>query len=260
MWSSYTLRKIKSALGEYRHRRVPKVQVLGERCSGTNFTEALLLENLPVHEGHSFGWKHGFPAFLAAAPDTVYVVVYREVFGWLKSMYDKPWHAVPVVAALTFSEFIRAEWHSTVDERFQLAADDPANHQILQQDRHPITGQPPRNLLELRKWKAEALLGLSARGSRLCIGPMIESSLIPWGWSAMSRGFTTLRRRTRYVSLRGTSVGNGTASPRHRKDDRRRSRPKIARSFSPISTMTSKRNSVSAILSTSNDLPDHGHL
>lgn len=171
MWSSYTLRKIKSALDEYRHRRVPKVQVLGERCSGTNFTEALLLENLPVHEGHSFGWKHGFPAFLAAAPDTVYVVVYREVFGWLRSMYDKPWHAVPVVAALTFSEFIRAEWHSTVDERFQLAADDPANHQILQQDRHPITGQPPRNLLELRKWKAEALLGLSARGIKVVHWP-----------------------------------------------------------------------------------------
>ncbi len=70
-------------------------------------------------------------------------------------------------------------------------------------------------------------------------------------------------RRTRYDIPEGSmgwEYDRFAATPRRRPTEI--SRPKIARSYStaPISTMTSKRNSVSAILSTSNDLPDLGHL
>ncbi|MCV2866476.1 hypothetical protein [Defluviimonas sp. WL0075] len=167
IWSPYVQRRLRQTLGEFRRLGKPKVQVIGERCSGTNFTEALILQSLPVRDCQAFGWKHGFPSFIAAPDDVVFVAVYREVFGWLLSMYEKPWHAEPDLYDLSFSNFIRAEWRTFLDKKFMLATDDPLNGQILQQDRHPLTGKPPKNLLELRRWKMEGLLGLSERGVKV---------------------------------------------------------------------------------------------
>ncbi|MCV2869490.1 hypothetical protein OEW28_12720 [Defluviimonas sp. WL0002] len=167
IFSPYVHLRVRQTLGEFRRLGKPKVQVIGERCSGTNFTEALIMQNLPVRDGREFGWKHGFPSFLAVPDDVVFVAVYREVFGWLLSMYEKPWHAEPDLCDLPFSDFIRAEWRSVVDKKFLLATDDPLNCQILQQDRHPLTGKPPINLLELRRWKMQALQGLSERGIKV---------------------------------------------------------------------------------------------
>lgn len=78
-------------------------------------------------------------------------------------MYRKPWHSDGHLRGVSFSSFIRSEWILVVDNLFFLPGDDPRNGQVLQQDRHPITGKAPKNILELRTWKFEGFLGMSNR-------------------------------------------------------------------------------------------------
>lgn len=146
-----------------------RYQVLGERCSGTNFLDNLIAANFAMKRSYAMAWKHGFPDILAAPKDVVFVVIFREVFGWLQSMYGKPWHSTEEIRALPFADFIRSEWRSTVDapEHFRLESGDSRIGQPLNYDLHPITGQPFASLVELRNAKAESLLSLPARGARV---------------------------------------------------------------------------------------------
>lgn len=83
-----------------------RYQIIGERCSGTNFVSALIDQNFTMRETRGTRWKHGFPNFMVAPQDVVFVVIFREVFGWLASMYGKPWHTVDEIQSLDFSDFI----------------------------------------------------------------------------------------------------------------------------------------------------------
>ncbi|WP_333847625.1 hypothetical protein [Phaeobacter italicus] len=156
-------------------------QVLGERCSGTNFLDQLILQNFTHARPRYEMWKHAFPNFIAAPSDVVFVVIFREPYGWLESMYGKPWHSRPELRALAFSDFIRSEWQSIVDvpQWFDLPRSSPAENQPLNQDLHPITGRPFANLLDLRRAKAEALLSLPLRGAKVVFTTHDEVSTSP---------------------------------------------------------------------------------
>lgn len=145
-----------------------KYQVIGERCSGTNFTRALIQANFKLRQHQEMVWKHGFPSFLAAPDDAVFVVVFREAFGWLESMYAKPWHTAAHIRELPFSEFIRTPWESTIDAKEfpRFHASNPRVGKPLNLDLHPISGEPFENILALRRAKIEALLSLPKRGAR----------------------------------------------------------------------------------------------
>lgn len=149
----------------------PSFEVIGERCSGTNMLTVLLRENLGLEMTETYGWKHGFPTLISAFPNTAYVVLVRNVFDWLKSMYGKPWHSTPDIQALPFSDFLRVEWSTTVDHprHFKLDAEDPRVGEVLQWDRHPLEGRAFRNILELRSVKLRAHLALRNRevGARI---------------------------------------------------------------------------------------------
>lgn len=144
----------------------PEFQVLGERCSGTNFVARLLAANFPMEPGKGTAWKHGFPNFEAAPDRVVFVVVFREAFGWISSMYGKPWHTIDAMRALSFSDFIRNPWITYVDNPtfFGLAPDTVGKP--LNLDLHPVTGKPFENILAMRQNKMEALLSLPMRGAK----------------------------------------------------------------------------------------------
>lgn len=85
------------------------VQIFGERCSGTNFLEDLLVAN-----GHGvtvtdkYGHKHLFNRFKPRpVPDTgaVYIFIYRNPYDWLRSLNEKPHHTK--YWDMPFSAFIR---------------------------------------------------------------------------------------------------------------------------------------------------------
>ena len=145
---------------------VRNFQVFGERSSGTNFTNHLLRQNLNMRPVHCYGWKHGYPSMLSIPSNALIVVVFRNTHDWLRSMYKKPWHTIQSLRQLSFSEFLRSEWQTISDIPGVLPDYDKKNtlNQVLQLDRHPITGRPYNNIIELRNIKTASFLGFLNRG------------------------------------------------------------------------------------------------
>lgn len=139
--------------------------MIGERCSGTNFLQALLEENTDLYPSNEYGWKHGFPMFPAVSADAIAFVIFRNAIDWLRSMYGKPWHTSSDMREMSFGEFIRCRWDAIIDvpAHFALPDGDPREGEVLQYDRHPITGRAFGNILDLRREKLAAHLGIRNR-------------------------------------------------------------------------------------------------
>jgi hypothetical protein len=131
-----------------------KFIVKGERCCGTNYLEKLLVTNLSIAPYETLEWKHGYFSFGATdnfdkSIDYLTLVIFRDVFDWLRSFYLTPHHLEGAQAGSwknrpTFSEFIRREVRMINDK---------SNYKNM--DRHPFSLNNPKNILELRKWKTE---------------------------------------------------------------------------------------------------------
>lgn len=143
-----------------------RVQVFGERCSGTNFVKRLIGRNTSLTPIESLGWKHGFPQMTAIPADVLIVGIVRDARTWALSMHAKPWHTPTSIQALDFDSFIQHEWASIADRPryFEQVAELGGTGQPLQHDRHPLTGAPFANLFALRRAKLDGLLGFGLRG------------------------------------------------------------------------------------------------
>ena len=147
-------------------------QVLGERGSGTNLIRKLIQQNADIFRTEGLGWKHGFPVMVAIPRRMVVVCAFRNAADWAISMYKRPWHAHPDMQRLTFSEFLRAEWRSIVDRPADFEMIHPeidAQGQVLQFDRHPLSGRPFENLFALRRAKMAAVLGMLNRDCHVAL-------------------------------------------------------------------------------------------
>lgn len=130
-------------------------QVIGERCSGTNYLSALVRLNTNLLLTDVGGWKHSFPSFVAIPDSVVLLIVARNAVSWSLSLHKSPWHAVPGVRGMVYSEFIRHRWDSVVDHEynFSLPPGDSRRGLPLQYDRHPLTGKRFDNIFGLRTAK-----------------------------------------------------------------------------------------------------------
>ena len=142
---------------------IKSIYVFGCRNSGTNYVNSLIMTNCGTSEGGSLynaqnkarlGWKHGFPMMVAAPRDVLAIAVHREPIAWLHSMNRTPWHAAKRLHNIAFSQFIRTEWVSIIDdEGFGISATDPLWHSELLSDRDPLTGLRFDNVMQLRNAK-----------------------------------------------------------------------------------------------------------
>lgn len=145
-------------------------QVLGERGTGTNVVRKSISKSWRIERTEALGWKHGFPTMVAIPTGMIVVIVLRGAEDWVGSLYKRPWHAVTEMQALSFSDFMRAEWQSVVDRTSDFEMIHPelsADNQPLQFDRHPITGLPFRNVFDLRNTRNAAYLGMLNRDCNL---------------------------------------------------------------------------------------------
>ena len=139
---------------------VAKFTVRGLRSSGTNFVEQIIKRNTNLSFTDT-GWKHGFNFEGGVDHKILVVIPFRHWQPWVLSMYRKPWHASDLMHKLPFSEFIRSPWDTFVGGSLPDAH--PMKCVPLQSDRHPISGQRFRNLIELRNVKHKFLLGFRER-------------------------------------------------------------------------------------------------
>jgi len=138
--------------------RVMKLHILSERCSGSNFVETAINDNLPVVHSDRYGFKHwldeNFLNETAFPADTLFLIVMRSPFDWLRSMHRQPWHCAPELTQLTFSEFIRAPWRCVWDEQAGVARGDSRWMTEMMFERNPLDNNRRfRNVLEVRQVK-----------------------------------------------------------------------------------------------------------
>lgn len=148
-----------------------RVQVIGERSSGTNYVKRLLGRNDILKPTELLGWKHGFCQAAAIPPDLAVVIVVRDPADWALSMHRKPWHCPPEMQRLAFSDFIRAPWETVIDRaRYFPEVEAPdALGRPLQHDRDPLTGRAYPNLFALRRAKLAGHLSFLGRGCTVAV-------------------------------------------------------------------------------------------
>lgn len=134
---------------------IKNIQIYGERCSGTNYLQLLLQQNLEsVRVRPTFGWKHFFhKEGVEAADDYLFVIIYRNPFDWLRSINKKPHHAAPELRKNDFSDFIRKEWWCIWDEQAKKRAEKEGYGTEMMFERDPETGERFANVVRLRAAK-----------------------------------------------------------------------------------------------------------
>ena len=150
-------------------------QVFGERRSGTNFVEALISRSLDIEPTRKYGWKHGCISAPAISSDALAIVVVRHPLSWIVSFFNTPFAAFPGYQPKKFSAFIRSEWESEARPRRQKwkswgYRNDPSMQgEVMQLDRHPITGKRYENMVQMRNVKLACHLGLKQRVSNFAV-------------------------------------------------------------------------------------------
>lgn len=141
--------------------------VHGERSTGTNFINAIMEQHTSLEKFGGLGWKHGIMNTPKLDESVLIIGIVRDWQSWLPRMYRKPWHCSEEIHGLSFHDFLRAPWETyfyRVDNNIQIDTNYP-----LQPDRHPLTGQPFDNILQMRNIKHSNLLGLRNRGCNYCL-------------------------------------------------------------------------------------------
>lgn len=139
---------------------IDRFQVLGDRCSGTNYVSHLLERNFPeLAPCEELGWKHGFiDRRTCASPGLLTVVVYRHPVRWMQSLYRNPFQIAPSQHQLPFDQFIRCQWSPVWTEE---NTDGTTTLIPIQGDMYPHTTTPFENICRMRSVKIGYLEELS---------------------------------------------------------------------------------------------------
>lgn len=169
--------------------KIKNFQIIAERHSGSNYTESLLQENIVNFPStHHFGHKH-FPLWFERpkefyqGPDhwytyegnenTLFVVVFRNPYDWVRAMHEKPYHSIYEIEKPFFSSFIRKPWRLS---HFPLSSNTVLKNLPNQlppigalqkinplMDRDPKDGSPFTNVIKLRNQKIKTMMQIKDR-------------------------------------------------------------------------------------------------
>nr|HPR60707.1 hypothetical protein [Prolixibacteraceae bacterium] len=156
-------------LGEKNTEKIKRIQIYGERASGTNFLKQLLVKNIPnVAHTNQYGWKHFFPPETFPNSDNcLFIVIYRNPFDWLRSLHIQPHHTHPSLRKISFSDFIRSPWHCIWDELANVLPADEKYGKEMMFERNPKTGERFENVIKLRNAKIRAFESLKKKVSNI---------------------------------------------------------------------------------------------
>jgi hypothetical protein len=125
---------------------IKKVTIYGERCSGTNYLEELLLTNFDVSKNIKYGHKHFFGFNdLSGSDDTLFIGIIRNPYDWLNSLYREQHHLPPHFREKT--NFLNSEFYSLDDNKSEYMT-----------DRNIYTKERYQNIFEMRYTKIKFLM------------------------------------------------------------------------------------------------------
>jgi len=124
-----------------------KVTIYGERCSGTNYLENLLLINFNVEITWKYGWKHFFGFNnLNNTDDILFIGIVRNLYDWINSFYREK-HHVPRLITENIDTFLTHEFYSIYNNGNEIMA-----------DRNMETNERYKNIFDLRRVKNKFLI------------------------------------------------------------------------------------------------------
>jgi len=125
--------------------RISEFVILGERCSGTNFLEALMLNNFEIKINRSFS-KHffGFENY-ENYEKILFIGIIRHPYTWINSLAKYPYHVHPSLRN-NLEKFLTVEFTSGGDGK------------EFENSRNIYTGERYKNIFELRKIKLKFLM------------------------------------------------------------------------------------------------------
>jgi len=122
--------------------------IYGERCSGTNFIQKIMLDNFDIEHLQLWGWKHFFGhSDLSGTDDVLFIGIVRNPVQWMASLKKHP-HHLPIGRNKRWGSFLLDEW---------VSIDEATGNEIIE-DRNWKDKKKYKDIFELRKLKNEYLL------------------------------------------------------------------------------------------------------
>ena len=148
---------------------VNKFTIYGERSSGTNYLESLMVNNFDVSITWDYDWKHFFGWHsLNNSDDTLFIGIVRNPVDWLNSFYKKPYHLPPQLCP----KQLHPKWKNNVQlqainhntnaynflnkEIYSLHYDNDSKENM--NDRNMYTKKRYTNIFEMRHTKLKFLM------------------------------------------------------------------------------------------------------
>ena len=126
---------------------IKKFTIYGERCSGTNYIEELLIQNFDIEVTWEYGWKHFFGFNdLSNSNDILFIGIVRNLCDWVNSLYRKKHHLKPEIT-VDKKTFLNHSFYSF---------DNDGNEYMT--DRNIETKERYKNIFELRHVKNKFLI------------------------------------------------------------------------------------------------------
>gem|GEM_PF-3972142 len=141
--------------------KLKKIQIFGERNSGTNYLEHLVSRNIKNAQiTWELGWKHWFPALdLGFDRSILVLVIHRNVIDWVKSMWCNPWHLPTHITKLNFDRFLR-EPLAPMAQNSSKSGSEVNKYGHVVYERNPKTNLFFDNLIKLRSEKINSFIRL----------------------------------------------------------------------------------------------------
>ena len=139
-------------------KKITHFTIYGERCSGTNYLENLILKNFNVELTWKYGHKHffGFDD-LRNSKNTLFICIVRNIHTWINSFFKEPHHL----------EYIQNEHRHKKKKNMFLNHEiishkniyiNTDKHAEIMKDKNMYTGERYKNIFELRHTKIKWLL------------------------------------------------------------------------------------------------------
>lgn len=143
---------------------IKNIKIYGERCSGTNFLEAIITGNSYFHHNHKpafdlptskeYGDKHFFgfadEKIITKSKDTLFIAIVRHPYEWLSSLFLHK-HHIPKCNH-TLPNFLFNEWYS-IDH----VKESKNYNKEIHKDRNYENNKRYENIFELRTKKLNYL-------------------------------------------------------------------------------------------------------
>lgn len=92
-----------------------KVEILGERKTGTNYVKEMLKRHFAGYDLIIQGWKHRLIDSNKMDKDVLYIICIKDPYSWLQSLYDKPYHMLSSKQK-GFSKFLTSQAKDFTDK------------------------------------------------------------------------------------------------------------------------------------------------